>query len=774
MKTILLAGAVVFGLQTAWAFSLGGPIANGGDAWQVTTIGYGLPGDLNAPKNLGEEYRRNTPTMYYAYDETFLDYFGSNGVVAVDGAFTLLNSLTNVSSYSTDLSEFPLDSRHINYQAQALGILDLKSDTLGLMAEQLGLADPVRYAWTLHDRYLPPGGACPPDEEYTVVQRNFDYFSTPLNQLQYSPYVNDTLYSYLIEEICTGPDPLAVAVPFSVDPLADIYSPVASYISGGLIMGDYYTGLTRDDVAGLRYLLEASNINWESAPTNSLLVTGLTNLNSTLPFPAAITTNGVIIQNYPGVYGTADLGALLSSSLTNDPVTLQGLFPGVVVASTATNVVLTMVTNYTAYYTNFYAEPYGTPPQLVVVTNTQPALKVIYQDTFANVITNQYRPNTYARLQTVTVAPPIGAPYGSPLATNVMSVPIILSNVPSGDFYILPTNSACGVDILYAALTNVVVTTNVIFSTAGSTNATTITTTNVTTATNLASYFYSQSLVTYSTNVVFVVHPVTCSQNSVAPELTEGIENIKFVFSSFDSLVGQFFQPITNFYTVVTVTNSQAVTQQFERIITTPDFLLDAFDGASGPSAPPGAEFGARSLTFDTANVLPLLAGPGTITTPTFISYDKVGPVYFNTPASTMDGTPYFTETPGGDLNDLFYATYFVWGSFDGTTNAPIVYPNGTSIDTLENEILIQVSPATVPNGFSDGSAYPAITFTATGGSFTPPYTWSATGLPTGLSVSPGGTLSGATMQSGAFVFTLTLTDSLARSVQWNYPLTIQ
>ncbi len=168
-------------------------------------IGYGPPSDAVAPKNLGEEYRRNTPVMYYAYDANFYDYFGPEGASSVDGAFAILNTMTNVDSYSKMLSEFPVESRHQNYLAQALGLFDLKSWTLQTMVEQIGLADPVRYTWTLHDRYLPPGGTCPIDEEYLVVQRNFDYFSTPLNQLQYSPYVNDTLYSYIITEACSGP-----------------------------------------------------------------------------------------------------------------------------------------------------------------------------------------------------------------------------------------------------------------------------------------------------------------------------------------------------------------------------------------------------------------------------------------------------------------------------------------------------------------------------------------------------------------------------------------
>ena len=97
-----------------------GPVANGGDAWQVTLIGYNplttdtavpwlTDGLLAGPKNLGEGYRRNTPVMYYTFDPSFGDYFGSSGELAVEQAFDILNSLTNVDSYSAYLSEFPLN-----------------------------------------------------------------------------------------------------------------------------------------------------------------------------------------------------------------------------------------------------------------------------------------------------------------------------------------------------------------------------------------------------------------------------------------------------------------------------------------------------------------------------------------------------------------------------------------------------------------------------------------------------------------------------------------
>ena len=95
LKRVAWLGVLAAGLPAAQAFSLLGPP---NEAWQVPDLGYMVPdcGDIGAPKNIGEDYRRNTPVLYYAFDENFLDYFGSNGVWAVDQAFAILNNLTNV------------------------------------------------------------------------------------------------------------------------------------------------------------------------------------------------------------------------------------------------------------------------------------------------------------------------------------------------------------------------------------------------------------------------------------------------------------------------------------------------------------------------------------------------------------------------------------------------------------------------------------------------------------------------------------------------------
>src|SRR5690348_9350762 len=87
------------------AFSLLGPF----EAWQTAALGYNPGGlDRGAPKNRGEEYRWNVPVITYAFDPSFLTYFGSEGVAAVDAAFNIINSLPDLTTLSTNLFEFPL------------------------------------------------------------------------------------------------------------------------------------------------------------------------------------------------------------------------------------------------------------------------------------------------------------------------------------------------------------------------------------------------------------------------------------------------------------------------------------------------------------------------------------------------------------------------------------------------------------------------------------------------------------------------------------------
>ncbi|MGN6553358.1 MAG: hypothetical protein ACTHLW_06515 [Verrucomicrobiota bacterium] len=244
-------------LESASAFSLLGPFAS----WQTTTLGYQVDADIGGPMNLTEEYRWNIKTISYGFDRTFIDYFGQRGVEEVNKAIAILNNLPAVSKMSPYLTEFPLDSRRENSRAVALNLIDLKSEALALLVEEMGLADPDRYTWCLRTRQTFPGDII----DYAVIMRNFD-------PVTWSPskYVNGTLYTYTVYDDYYGTD-LADAVESTVDPEAPVGTAVASH---GISYGQFYTGLTRDDVGGLRYMLRKNNYNYENLLTNMVPSTG--------------------------------------------------------------------------------------------------------------------------------------------------------------------------------------------------------------------------------------------------------------------------------------------------------------------------------------------------------------------------------------------------------------------------------------------------------------------------------------------------------------------
>jgi len=92
---------------------------------------------------------------------------------------------------------------------------------------------------------------------------------------------------------------------------------------------------------------------------------------------------------------------------------------------------------------------------------------------------------------------------------------------------------------------------------------------------------------------------------------------------------------------------------------------------------------------------------------------------------------------------------------------------NGTSGTTALN-----ITTATVPNGTS-GTAYPSTTLAAAGG--TPAYTWSlASGtLPTGLSLSSAGVITGTPTVAGVYNFTVQVADTASHTDTQAYSVTI-
>ena len=268
-KTIFILCACWLALQATRmeAFSLLGPY----EAWMQPSNGFRLPvtpiydqpGDIGGPMCLSNGYRWNVPVVTYGFDQSFLNFFGTNGVAAVEGAIQILNGLPSASG--AGVTNYPDNSQLINPQAQVLSLYDLQSVTLSLLLEQLGLASPTRSVYVL--RALTPlftNGFADSDNwpgegiipEY-VMMRNYDPETLRptawVNGDLYDGEVWSALYAFGINEseIMTYPGDVAAA---QISAVAD----------NRLMVGGFYTGLTVDDIAGLSYLFSTNNIHYET------------------------------------------------------------------------------------------------------------------------------------------------------------------------------------------------------------------------------------------------------------------------------------------------------------------------------------------------------------------------------------------------------------------------------------------------------------------------------------------------------------------------------
>lgn len=250
------------------AFALLGPF----ESWMTTTNGFNPSdeGDIGGPMCISNGYRWNVPVVTYGFDQSFMDYFGTNGVAAVEGAIQILNNLPPASQIV--LTNFPFETENDNYEAQSESLNDLKSEALSLLLEHMGLTQPTRYVYVLR-QWNPV--LTDNSEAYDNGILLFEVFGDPLGgtnilsgfvvprnydpqSLSASPYVNETAYNGNI--LYFSPSD-ALIEPLAVDPLANTDSAVADNSLGA---GVFYNGLTRDDVGGLAYLLSTNNVNYET------------------------------------------------------------------------------------------------------------------------------------------------------------------------------------------------------------------------------------------------------------------------------------------------------------------------------------------------------------------------------------------------------------------------------------------------------------------------------------------------------------------------------
>jgi hypothetical protein len=766
VKKLACLGLVALGLQSAMGFALLGPK----EAWQTESLGYlrltemlypfgtwttdSGPAWDYAPKNYNEWYRWSVPTLYYTYDPSFSTYFKTRGMEEVDAAFAVMNSITNVDLYSKDLSEFPLDEFRQNYTAAAMHLFDLKSATLEMLVTRMGLADPERWTWCLRNRILRPGEACP-NFDFDVIQRNFD----PLT-LGPSKYVNGILYTYQWLQFCGVFSDRSDPVEYLPDPTHAYMTAVASskiLTVSSTYYGHFHTGLTRDDVGGLRYLYSTNTLASEMTPSDTLWYR----------------TNAVAQILY-----TSNLTLLASQALTNDPVTLGLLYPGLSIIGGTNYFTNIFTTNATAYFTNYPWDPVGSAAHLAYTTNITVAVGVAYEHVFGNLLTVAYTPNGWATVPITTLPAPSGAwvtvettsvgvsnvpwaPAGTVTIRTNTSAVTYRTNAVMGEFILLPTNS-CSVQLLYAQLTNVLTYTN-LFLTATNTQVAT----NSTGGTNAGTLLsYTQNFITYSTNHAFAIYPVTCETNSVAKR--QGLGRIQFVrhdFENMDPLTGLYTPPITNYFDRVAIVGNQRVMQRFQRIVTRPDIIIASQDLQA---TTPQTELIDTSLigapAFNTNASNPLLVGPGTLEGPMRLTFNQVGPLHLNSGGFFVD-----------EASSIFF---FTWSSFNGSTNAPFVYGD-TTLDEMQNYLVISVSPTFLPAATEDSFFYADLQ--VTGGA--KPYTWSvapsSTGLPPGIGLSQNAsdsskaTLSGTAPGAGDYRFMIRLTDAGGRYVDVNYVLQV-
>jgi hypothetical protein len=235
------------------------------DVFSFTFTGVGPPAfvyggttDLGGSKNLGDEWRLNTPIITYAIDASFYDYFGATGAKAIDQAMAIMNRIPAASRTSADLSEFLTEgNQRINQRAQALQLIDLKSTVLSIMVERLGLFGET-HVFDMHERVSYPG-TC--NFDYVTVVRNFD-------PVTWEPthFVNGTFYTYDIVDLCPAFSE-ADSVERLNNTLAFQFTAVAT--QEGLVYGGYYLNITRDDMGGIRYLYRQNNYNTEALPPDA-------------------------------------------------------------------------------------------------------------------------------------------------------------------------------------------------------------------------------------------------------------------------------------------------------------------------------------------------------------------------------------------------------------------------------------------------------------------------------------------------------------------------
>ncbi len=665
--------------------------------------------------NLGEEYRWNSPIVTYTYDESFLSYFGSNGVVAVEKAMEMLNSIPAASSIKTNyppanadennLWNYPVRPDRFHARAYNNRILDIKSYALAELFGFMGLGNAEDNAFQL--------------EFGSVVLRNWDPIS-------YGPskYLNGNLISWAVLGL-TNAQPFSIDVTKSLMTLAG----TADNRVPRLDEGKYLVAPTRDDIGGYRYLYRKDNFNVENLPPSTYqMVTNQPNLTNPAIF-------SIDLRWFSKESKTNTPAAFQQFLLTNQwwgPAYTNITVPPLTILKTNINWSLGWTTNVTPYLTNYPWTPIGQPATLVNLTNKYRTFQPSYDYIYANVITNIHVPaeksEVLYRSWEVVPAAPLWSVIGSVPTTTNYTTAILNDEFPQGEIIVLPTgNTAAGAGIGQGGggggpanvvgyhftelefervniLTNMLTDTNSLANPdaalpgqGGGLGA------GGAAITNFVGVMEDE--VWASTNHAYLAYPIVLQTNSL---LLGGIDKIRYTRMQGDSLVttnyssdrfirnykfpnleDQTFtyiipgsaQALTNAalpsysYEMDYVENSVRKTGKFIKFFSTPDITFTAINAP--PSVTSTNTAGAGVVNNNAINGIQTLGlnGPGVIQSSGNMnfSFNKLGLHWDLNPSFFLNEE---NQTPG-----------WVWGHYDGSMSEPMVFPNSQTIRDLEKQI---------------------------------------------------------------------------------------
>ncbi len=295
-----------------------------------------LDDPLGRPTPVKEFNRWNYPELTYAFDSTFIRYFGHNGMAAISNAFTVLNDFFEPAdkTYTNGVSSLNLITEYdqhfstweFNPSANVNSVTDIESITLGLLVNHLGLGNPHRYCFVIHDvmGYARANNT----GTFQVTMRNYDPYTyqptSVINGVTHSYWLfndspantaNITIWDAVEYTVGSDNQYSAIAAIRDVINFGGLPWPAVAptvFRTPGVFFRPDYSGntpappnvggkvrdkprhtLTFDDAGGLKYLYRTNNVVFEALDASVTLVTAA-NMN-----PVAAAASGAVPPNSP-------------------------------------------------------------------------------------------------------------------------------------------------------------------------------------------------------------------------------------------------------------------------------------------------------------------------------------------------------------------------------------------------------------------------------------------------------------------------------------------